>query len=278
MRKILCFLLTLLLLLPALALAKGGEITVYASEYPVTEDGSYSEPEEVAVYLTRYGKLPGNFIRKRDAENLGWSSRDGNLGDVAPGKSIGGDRFGNYEGVLPDEKGRAWTECDIHADGGYRGAERVVFSNDGLIYYTDDHYNTFRQLVVVEDAQPTDGPSATLAGVVEEGGEYYSAEDVAAYLHLFGALPDNYLTKADARDYGWDSKQDNLGEVMPGMCIGGDKFENREGLLPSKKGRTWRQCDVNAPDGARGRERLAYSNDGLIYYSPDNFASFEQLY
>ena len=60
---------------------------------------------------------------------------------------IGGSRFGNYEGLLPEADGRTWTECDIHTLGAdSRGAERSVFSNDGLIYYTGDHYKTFELL------------------------------------------------------------------------------------------------------------------------------------
>lgn len=60
--------------------------------------------------------------------------------------SIGGDHFGNYEGQLPEAKGRSYKECDIDYEGGYRGGIRIIFSNDGLIYYTDDHYNTFTLL------------------------------------------------------------------------------------------------------------------------------------
>ena len=60
--------------------------------------------------------------------------------------SIGGDKFGNREGLLPKEDGRQYYECDVNYQGGYRGAERIVFSNDGLIFYTDDHYNSFTQL------------------------------------------------------------------------------------------------------------------------------------
>ena len=77
---------------------------------------------------------------------LGWVSSEGNLGVVAPGKSIGGDYFGNYEGNLPEKEGREYHECDIDSDGGYRGAKRIVYSNDGLIYYTEDHYETFELL------------------------------------------------------------------------------------------------------------------------------------
>lgn len=112
----------------------------------IDEDGEYTSKEEVAEYLNQYGHLPSNFIKKNDAKKLGWVSSEGNLEEVAPGKSIGGDKFGNYEGALPKKKGRKYFECDINSDGGYRGAERIIFSDDGLIYYTGDHYKTFELL------------------------------------------------------------------------------------------------------------------------------------
>ena len=112
----------------------------------VEESGSYTSKEEVGLYLHLYGHLPDNYITKKEAENLGWDSRAGNLWEVAPGMSIGGSRFGNYEGLLPDKKGRKYYECDIDYEGGYRGAGRIVYSDDGLIYYTEDHYKTFEQL------------------------------------------------------------------------------------------------------------------------------------
>lgn len=132
-------------------------ITVLASDYPVEEDGWYSTMEEVAVYLTLYGELPGNYLTKNEAEELGWENRKGNLGEVAPGMSIGGNRFGNYEELLPVVKGRKYTECDIDFDGSYRNGQRIVFSNDGHIYYTDDHYESFREVEVVveEETQKT---------------------------------------------------------------------------------------------------------------------------
>ena len=139
--------------------AKTETLVVYAADYPVEEDGWYSTMEEVAVYLTLYEKLPGNFISKYDAENLGWDNRKGNLDKVAPGCSIGGNRFGNYEGLLPEAKGRKYTECDINYDGGYRNGERIVFSNDGLIFYTSDHYQTFTpvKVIVEETEKPGEG-------------------------------------------------------------------------------------------------------------------------
>ncbi len=115
-------------------------------EVQLSEEGSYTSKEEVAAYINLYGHLPDNFITKKEAKKLGWVSQEGNLGEVAPGKSIGGDYFGNYEGSLPQKEGRDYHECDIDSDGGYRGAKRIVYSNDGLIYYTEDHYETFELL------------------------------------------------------------------------------------------------------------------------------------
>lgn len=117
-----------------------------SGETEIQEDGIYTSKEEVAEYIYLYGHLPDNFITKKEAKALGWVSSEGNLAEVAPGKSIGGDYFGNFEGNLPEKKGREYHECDIDSDGGYRGAKRLVFSNDGLIYYTEDHYETFELL------------------------------------------------------------------------------------------------------------------------------------
>jgi len=148
--RLLVALVLLLALLCATALA---DITVYASDYPVEKDGWYDTLEEVAVYLTVYDELPGNYMTKKEAQKLGWVSSKGNLWDVALGCSIGGDRFGNYEGLLPEKKGRSWTECDIGFEGDYRGAERIVFSSDDLIYYTGDHYESFEKVNVIEDEE-----------------------------------------------------------------------------------------------------------------------------
>ena len=112
----------------------------------VEEDGIYSTPDLVAAYIHTFNKLPKNFISKDEASKLGWVSSKGNLWDVTDEMSIGGDKFGNYEGLLPKKNGRQWYECDVNYTGGYRGDERIVYSNDGLIYYTDDHYESFTQL------------------------------------------------------------------------------------------------------------------------------------
>lgn len=113
-----------------------------SSPAALDEGGEYTSAEDVALYLHLYAHLPQNFITKKDARALGWNG--GGLDDYADGKCIGGDRFGNYEGLLPDAPGREYHECDIdtlHAAS--RGATRIVYSNDGLIYYTEDHYESF---------------------------------------------------------------------------------------------------------------------------------------
>lgn len=108
-------------------------------------DGPYTTKDDVALYIYLYGCLPDNFITKKEAQALGWEG--GSLEPYAPGMCIGGSYFGNYEGLLPEADGREYTECDIDTLGSdSRGAKRIVFSNDGLIYYTDDHYESFTLL------------------------------------------------------------------------------------------------------------------------------------
>ena len=109
----------------------------------IPEDGTYTTKEDVALYIHTYGKLPQNFITKKAAKKLGWEG--GSLEDYAPGKCIGGDYFGNYEGLLPEDK--EYHECDIDTLGkSKRGAKRIIYSDDGYIYYTGDHYESFQLL------------------------------------------------------------------------------------------------------------------------------------
>lgn len=115
-------------------------------ETTIDENGTYTSKEDVALYIHTYNHLPSNFITKNKAKELGWDSSKGNLGKVAPGMSIGGDKFGNREGLLPKKDGRQYYECDIDSDGSFRNAKRIIFSNDGLIYYTEDHYESFELL------------------------------------------------------------------------------------------------------------------------------------
>ena len=116
------------------------------TEQEIAENDYYSSKDDVALYLHLYRKLPDNYLTKQEARELGWEASKGNLWEVTDQKIIGGDRFGNREGKLPDQPGRQYYEADVNYEGGYRGAERIVYSNDGLIYYTDDHYETFTLL------------------------------------------------------------------------------------------------------------------------------------
>lgn len=121
------------------------EVETAEEEPLLDEHGSYDSKDDVALYIIQYGHLPENYITKKEAQNLGWSG--GSIEKYAPGKCIGGARFGNYEGLLPQKDGRTYTECDIDTLGASsRGAKRIVFSNDGLIFYTEDHYQTFELL------------------------------------------------------------------------------------------------------------------------------------
>ncbi len=157
LRAILCAAMALLLLCGALTAcgtspgggqSGGGENSTYAEGQEAPDrDGSYTSKEDVALYLYTYGKLPDNFITKKQAKELGWQG--GSLEPAAPGKCIGGDYFGNYEGNLPEDE--EYHECDIDTLGKKsRGTKRLVYS-DRHIYYTEDHYKTFELLYGEEE-------------------------------------------------------------------------------------------------------------------------------
>ena len=127
----------ILLLLVAVALFSA--LTVDSGDDNAGVDLVYTSAEDVAAYIHENGQLPDNFMTKDEARKLGWEG--GSLEEYAPGMAIGGDKFGNYEGILPKAKGRQYYECDIDTIGrDSRGAKRLVYSNDGLIYYTEYHY------------------------------------------------------------------------------------------------------------------------------------------
>ncbi len=124
---------------------KSTEASETATKTLIDKNGSYYSKDDVALYIHTYGKLPSNFITKTEAKSLGWEG--GSVEQYAKGKAIGGDKFGNFEGKLPSKKGRTYTECDIDTyKKSSRGAKRIIFSNDGLVYYTEDHYETFTLL------------------------------------------------------------------------------------------------------------------------------------
>ena len=146
-KRILASVLALLMLI-ASACAEvlcDGEVALTDDVY-VEYGLEYSSKDEVALYLHAFCELPPNYITKKQAQALGWDSSLGNLWSVASGASIGGDRFGNREGLLPDAENRQWYECDIGYEGGYRGALRLLFSSDGLICFSGDHYTSYTLL------------------------------------------------------------------------------------------------------------------------------------
>ena len=233
----------------------------------VEEDGWYDSKEEVALYLHTYGHLPSNYVTKREARAAGWEN--GSVEKYFPGRSIGGDVFQNREGLLPKASGRTYYECDIDTAGQRnRGTKRIIYSNDGLIYYTEDRYESFTLLYEGKEAQ---------AVSVQEDGWYDSKEEVALYLHTYGHLPSNYVTKREARNAGWEGG--SLERFFPGCSIGGDVFRNLEEQLPKARGRTYYECDIDtAGQKSRGAKRIIFSNDGLIYYTDDHYESFTLLY
>ena len=108
----------------------------------------------VVLYLETYGELPDNYITKSEARELGWEG--GSVENYREGAAIGGDYFGNREGLLPEAEGRRYTECDIDTNGyGSRGSRRLVFSNDGLYFYTSDHYESFSEVIITENYEVT---------------------------------------------------------------------------------------------------------------------------
>ena len=139
----------------------------------------------------------------------------------------------------------------------------------------------------VSQSQPTEDIEATQPSQKTEptdpelwldpNGAYNSKEDVALYIHLYGRLPRNYYTKSEAKANGWSTSGVDRYEEF--AAIGGDVFQNREGLLPRKEGRTWTECDIGTWGRTqRGAQRIVFSNDGLVYYTSNHYASFELLY
>ena len=114
----------------------------------------YYDLSSVVLYIETYGELPANYITKSEARELGWEG--GSVENYKEGAAIGGDYFGNREGLLPGAGGRSYTECDIDTNGyGSRGSRRLVFSNDGLYFYTSDHYESFSEVTVTENYEVT---------------------------------------------------------------------------------------------------------------------------
>ena len=166
---------------------------------------------------------------------------------------------------------------DVGIIGGADGPTEIIVSNQTdettadttLPEYDESHTGSS-----YEDTYADDGD----AYLIDEEGWYYSAEDVALYLATYdGELPDNFITKNEARDLGWEGG--SVEKYAPGCAIGGDKFQNREEVLPVIEGVIYYECDIDTNGtSSRGAERIVFSNDGWIYYTPDHYETFELLY
>jgi len=145
MRKKFIFVLALIIMLVALGSVSAGLFDFLGGgDVTVSEDGEYCTADEVAAYIKEFHKLPSNYITKKQAQALGWHG--GPLKQYAPGKSIGGDTFTNRQHILPDSSDK-YIECDINANGTDRGPERIVYNSGNFkVYYTSDHYNTFKEI------------------------------------------------------------------------------------------------------------------------------------
>ncbi len=162
----------------------------------------------------------------------------------------------------------------LAAPGGEKTPEPVDIQPQQQIQLLPSESELPSETAVIEtQAQPQAPPETILKIVVGES--YTSKEDVALYIHTYGCLPDNFLTKNEARKLGWEGG--SLEPYAPGMCIGGDRFGNYEGLLPED--RDYRECDIDTlGKNSRGAKRIVFSDDGLIYYTEDHYESFELLY
>ena len=117
----------------------------------VEESGLYTTKDSVAAYLCKFDKLPSNYITQNEGKAL-YESKTGNTfskWNFNPWTTldvmIGGDSFGNKEGLLP--KG-SYHEADVDYSAKNRGTKRLVYEGDCVIYYTADHYKSFSKLEV----------------------------------------------------------------------------------------------------------------------------------
>lgn len=125
---------------------------------------------------------------------------------------------------------------------------------------------------------PTSAPARQQGSQSTDIATLTQQQRVADYLHLHQRLPAYYLTKNEARKLGWDPGKGNLCQALSGRAIGGDRFSNREKLLPERAGRRWFEADINYDCGRRGSDRMLYSSDGLIYVTKDHYRHAEQVY
>lgn len=100
----------------------------------------------IDVLLLSGNPLPQQYVTKAQAKKAGWKPALLNLRSVISNGTIGGDIYKNLEEKLPSAQGRIWYEADINYTGGARNSSRILYSNDGLVFVTYDHYLTFNQI------------------------------------------------------------------------------------------------------------------------------------
>ncbi|HBZ15677.1 ribonuclease domain-containing protein [Pantoea sp. NPDC088449] len=114
----------------------------WANSHP--DISQLTDANTVARWVQQHHRLPDLYLTKNEARRQGWNPGKGDLCEVLPGRAIGGDRFSNREKRLPMQAGRQWYEADVNYDCGHRDADRLLYSSDGLIFLTTDHYRSFK--------------------------------------------------------------------------------------------------------------------------------------
>lgn len=117
------------------------------SKYVKRGTATFEGKKGIDVLLFNGKSLPNNYFTKKEAKKFGWKPALFNLRQVIDGGTIGGDIYRNKDGKLPTADGRIWYEADINYTGGMRNSSRIVYSNDGLIFVTYDHYFTFNEVL-----------------------------------------------------------------------------------------------------------------------------------
>ncbi len=149
----------------------------------------------------------------------------------------------------------------------------ICRENRGRIYEIDDYSTQPRPPVHPNCRCTIQRMSVLLAGTATKKGQ----QGADWYLRHRGKLPDYYITKKEAKQFGWDRPKANLSTVASGKMIGGEIYKNKEGKLPSKNSRIWYEADINYIEGFRNNDRILYSNDGLIFVTYDHYGSFEEI-
>ncbi len=257
----------LLCVVLALASGCGGNSGGKAEQIPVVEETGNEEQSPENVEAENPDESSGEqSFDSAEGEETGWEDGSENAGN----ESYGDDTYS--DGSDSEENG--WDESDGNGD----AAEEDSYSEDSYIeggdsytedsgYQDDDASGTDNGNDYQEEYEGSDGE-------IQENGVYTTKEDVALYIHTYGKLPANFMTKKQARSMGWSGG--SLENYAPGMCIGGDRFGNYEGTLPRGN---YHECDINTlGKKKRGAERLIYSDDGRIYYTDDHYETFTLLY